>query len=180
MFITERLVFNELKAEDGTELFPIWSDWDVVKYTYVGRIETMEDCMKRIGNLLGSWKNPRDIGPYVIKNDGKVIGMAGGMHRSEALGEYELYYHFGKENWGKGYAKETARELLRQAFSMETTQRVAAEVVTINDASWMLLEKIGMQREGRLRRKFYNGVEFHDLYVYAMLRDEWEKRLNNG
>jgi [ribosomal protein S5]-alanine N-acetyltransferase len=170
---TKRLELGPLQETDAVELFPIWNDWDVAKYTYLGRLISLDDCKKKVENILTIWRNPKDIGPYVVRCNSKIIGFIGGVHKSDVLGEFAVFYHFGKVYWGQGYATEAAAELLHQAFAEENTQRVSATAVTINPSSIRVLEKLGMTREGCLRRSFYNGEDFRDLYVYSILRDEY-------
>lgn len=171
----ERLEFKELSMNYTEKLFEIWKNDDVVKYTYVGKITTIDDCNQRITNILTKWKNPKDIGPYVVFYESEVIGFAGGVHKSDVFGEYELFYHFDKKFWGKGFATETAKRLLEETFSIPTVQRVSAEAVVENQSSWRVLEKVGMKREGCLRRKFFDGKEYYDLYVYSILKNEYIK-----
>lgn len=82
------------------------------------------------------------------------------------------------ENYQKqGFGCEAAREVIRWAFT-EGIHRIYAETAPGNIASWKTMEKLGMQREARLRQ----NVSFHsdengkpiywDTYVYAMLESD--------
>jgi ribosomal-protein-alanine N-acetyltransferase len=62
-----------------------------------------------------------------------------------------------------------------RVFSMPLVHRVSAEVVAENAASVRVLEKSGMKREGRLRGKFFKDGIYRDLYVYSILRNEWQQ-----
>ncbi|MEZ4411048.1 MAG: GNAT family protein [Polyangiales bacterium] len=54
--------------------------------------------------------------------------------------------------------------------------RVHAFVRDDNARSSRLLERCGFTREGRLRRYRVCRGEARDFDVYALLRDEWERR----
>ena len=53
----------------------------------------------------------------------------------------------------------------------------------LNTASWRLLERLGMRREGYLMQNivFHRDEEgqplWQDTYAYAMLAEEWEGRV---
>jgi RimJ/RimL family protein N-acetyltransferase len=42
-----------------------------------------------------------------------------------------------------------------------------------NIASWTLLERLGMRREGHLRRSLWFKGQWVDEYLYGMLAEEW-------
>ena len=51
---------------------------------------------------------------------------------------------------GNGYATEAARALVNDAFTNNNAHRVIARCNVLNTASWKLLERLGMRREGHL------------------------------
>jgi [ribosomal protein S5]-alanine N-acetyltransferase len=85
-------------------------------------------------------------------------------HRRGSLG-----YWLGVDHWGKGYATEAARAVLRYGFSELGLHRIEAGHYPRNPASGRVLEKIGMRREGVLRGHLLKGDTFEDDVVYAIL-----------
>jgi ribosomal-protein-alanine N-acetyltransferase len=83
----------------------------------------------------------------------------------------ELGYWIGKDFWGHGYATEAARAIVQYALDDMTLERVYAKHFARNPQSGRVLEKIGMQREGVMRRHFRKWGEFQDCVVYGILRD---------
>lgn len=77
---------------------------------------------------------------------------------------------------GRGYATEAARVLLAYAFNKRGLRRVTSDCDARNAASLRLMERLGMRREGHLRQSRLTGDEWHDEYLYALLRDEWLAR----
>lgn len=61
---------------------------------------------------------------------------------------------------------------MRWAFAAFDLNRVYAESFARNRASCRVLEKLGMEREGRLRRHFEKWGEFVDVEVYGLPRAE--------
>lgn len=73
-----------------------------------------------------------------------------------------------------GIAAEAARALLMIGFSEMKLHRMFATCLPQNPASVRVLEKIGMRKEcSQLKALNIHGV-WHDCFMYAVLREEWE------
>lgn len=173
---TDRLILQPLKPDHADGLLPIWSDADVIRFTYMRPVKDLTSCVQNVVAMMDVSLKRDDAGPYAITLGGAVIGMAGAVRMSKESGEHELYYHLGRPWWGKGFATEAASAVVDEVFSMPLVHRVSAEVVAENIASIRVLEKAGMMREGRLRGKFFKDGIHRDLYVYSILRNEWQQR----
>ena len=106
------------------------------------------------------------------KTDGIYIGnIYLGRREFQSL---ELGYVLAREYWGKGYAREGCQALIGEAFR-QGTHRIYAECDPRNEASWRLLERLGMAREAHLRQNVYFWTDeqgfpqWKDTYVYALL-----------
>lgn len=106
-----------------------------------------------------------------LADEEALIG-AVGLHPEPDHERARLGYWIGRPYWGRGYATEAARAAVNWAFGAFELQRVYAESFRRNRASCRVLEKLGMKREGRLRRHFKKWGEFVDLEIYGLLRDE--------
>ena len=74
---------------------------------------------------------------------------------------------------GRGLATEALTLLLDHLFGSMAVHRVQAEVDPRNHRSWVLLERLGMRREGHQRQSTWFKGEWADEYLYAVLRQEW-------
>jgi RimJ/RimL family protein N-acetyltransferase len=101
-------------------------------------------------------------------------GLAGaiGLAIEHAHGRAELGYWVGRPFWGRGYATEAAHALVAHGFGALGLRRVTASVFAHNARSARVLEKLGMRREGLLRRHFWKWGEFVDAVVYGLLAEE--------
>jgi len=82
-------------------------------------------------------------------------------------------YLIARAHWNQGYASEAVRSLIAWATSVPTMWRVWAVCDVENVASARVLEKVGMQREGLLRRfvTHPNASDApRDCYAYSMVR----------
>jgi RimJ/RimL family protein N-acetyltransferase len=78
---------------------------------------------------------------------------------------------------GHGYATEAVRALLGVCFEQLGMHRVVALCFADNEASWRLMERVGMRREGHmLRDSLHRSGVWMDGLTYAMLAEEWNAR----
>jgi RimJ/RimL family protein N-acetyltransferase len=75
---------------------------------------------------------------------------------------------------GHGYATEAVRELVRICFDELGLRRVTAICFADNEASWRLMERLGMRRElHAVADALHRSGEWLDTFGYAMLQHEW-------
>ncbi|MBB2946580.1 RimJ/RimL family protein N-acetyltransferase [Actinoplanes lutulentus] len=91
----------------------------------------------------------------------------------------ELGWVLDPDHAGHGYATEAVRELLRLCFEDLGLRRVTAVCFADNEASWRLMERVGMRREFHtVRDSLHRSGEWLDCLGYALLADEW--RISRG
>ena len=82
-------------------------------------------------------------------------------------------YELASPQWGQGYASEAARAMVRFGFEDLGLHRIWAECIADNRRSIRVLEKAGLQLEGRLRDKVYFKGRWWDTLLFAILEDAW-------
>lgn len=110
-----------------------------------------------------------------LRERDELIG-AIALRLEEAHDRAEMGYWIGVPYWGQGFATEAAAALLDYGFRDLALNRIYACRMTRNPASGRVLEKIGLQHEGRLRRHVRKWDSYEDLEVYGILRSEWAER----
>jgi RimJ/RimL family protein N-acetyltransferase len=85
-----------------------------------------------------------------------------------------LSYWIGAPYWGNGYCTEATRMAVRYGFEVLDLNRIYAWHLPDNPASGRVLEKLGMQLEGRQRQHRIKNGEFTDLILYGVLREDWD------
>jgi RimJ/RimL family protein N-acetyltransferase len=120
----------------------------------------------------------------VIERDAEVIGdlmvavedawaQAEVEDRAKAL-QAEIGWVLHPDQCGHGLATEAVFELLRICFEELGLRRVTANCFGANEASWRLMERVGMRRElHAVRDSLHRSGEWHDTIGYAMLIEEW-------
>jgi RimJ/RimL family protein N-acetyltransferase len=123
----------------------------------------------------------------VIELDGEVIGdlmlkiedaWAQAEVAEQARGvQAELGWCLDPQHAGRGYATEAVAALIRLCFEDLGLRRVTANCFADNEASWRLMERLGMRREiHTLRESLHRSGEWLDGMGYALLADEWRDR----
>jgi len=112
----------------------------------------------------------------ISKADNKLIGMTGLLNISTVHGNAQMYITIGeKEYWGKGLASEIIQALLEYAFTEVNLNKVYLYTIPANDRGRKVYEKNGFKNEGVLKQHYFCVGAYQDLYVHAVMRDDWKK-----
>lgn len=169
---TKRLLIRGFKEDDWKDLYDYLSDEEVLRF------EPYKPLTEEEARQTAKHRESDRRYLAVCLEDGKVIG-----NLYFAAGEFdswELGYVFNRNYWGRGYALESAREMMRYAFETLRVRRIVGMCDPANPGSWKLLEKLGMRREAfRLKNVFFFRDEndqpiWKDTYEYAILSTEYE------
>ncbi len=81
----------------------------------------------------------------------------------------EVWFKIHPQHWNKGYATEALKQLLEFGFKQQKLHRIEAGCAVDNLGSIKVLEKAGMQREGRKRQLLPLKSGWSDNFEYARL-----------
>ncbi|MEN8904807.1 MAG: GNAT family N-acetyltransferase [Clostridiales bacterium] len=111
-----------------------------------------------------------------LKSEKKVIGHIYFQQlEPRELMTWEIGYIFNPNYHRLGYATESSKELILYGFNNLNIHRIIGRCNPKNKASWKVLEKLGMKREGRFRENIFfkkdknNQPIWTDTYEYAIL-----------
>lgn len=143
MIHTERLTFREFLLSDAPALHELNSDPEVMRYTGDKAFQTEQAAEAFIENYSDYDKN--GFGRWaVIRNEDQVfIGWCG--LKLNELNLVDLGFRFLRHEWGKGYATESSRAVLKYGFETFDLSEIIGRAAKSNPASIHVLEKIGMQ-----------------------------------
>jgi RimJ/RimL family protein N-acetyltransferase len=170
MIETERLIIRNFKLTDKNDLCEYMIQRVDKKFENYPDF-TMEKAEKEI-----EFRSQSDeFFAIELKSTGKVIGnIYLGKRDFEAK---ELGYVLNENYHQTGYGSEAALAAIKYEFA-NGTRRIYAEASPENEASWRLMEKIGLQREARLRKNVsfhndkYGNPIYWDTYIYAALKTD--------
>ncbi len=172
---TQRLVLVPLTQADIPEVHRFHSNPLVARYNTIGipqHIKMTEALLHPV--IAELQKEQPDFYGWTIrqKPDNTFIGEAGMSVMNNRFQSAEIHYHIEPELWGKGYATEVAKELIRFAFEELKLHRVQAGAATENIGSHKVMEKAGMTREGLKRKVLPIRGDWYDNYMYAILESD--------
>lgn len=76
---------------------------------------------------------------------------------------------------GRGLGLGCARVLVDHLFTSTPAHKVIARAGVGNKPVLQCIRAVGAQLEGRLRGHLCSGKDRHDLELYGLLREEWER-----
>ncbi len=114
---------------------------------------------------------------FALRNpEGTLIGVIGAddldvgtTHRAN------VGYWLAKPYWGRGLMTAALQRYVQYAFGHLGLARLTAEVFPWNEASARVLEKVGFQQEGRLRKHREKEGALVDVFYYGLLREDAAK-----
>lgn len=109
-----------------------------------------------------------------LRTDDSIVGTVTLFHLDLEQGRAEIGYALARSQWGKGYMHEALQRLLEYAFEALQLRRIEADVDPRNAGSIKTLERLGFQREGFLRERWYVDGEIQDAFFYGLLRRDWK------
>lgn len=104
------------------------------------------------------------------------VGVISLMNISEANASADLSVIVGDaKHRDRGLGTEAIRVILRYAFEDSGLNRVGLSVFEFNGAAISAYEKLGFEREGRLRQAVRRESGFHDAILMSILAHEWRE-----
>jgi [ribosomal protein S5]-alanine N-acetyltransferase len=176
---TPRLLLREFRDDDWRPVLAYQSDPRYLRYyAWTGRSEA------EVREFVRGFVEQQQWAPrtryqlaIVLPEEGKFIGNVGIRIRDPRSQEADIGYELGPDYWGNGYATEAAREIVRFGFEQLALHRISSWCVEDNAASARVLQKVGMQLEGRLREKESYKGRWRNHLLYAILEPEWRRDL---
>lgn len=167
---TDRLILRRYEEHDLNDLYEYLSNSKVVEFEPYKPM-TMDEVKENL-----KWRISTDEMIAVeLKENHKMIGNVYlGKRDFDSL---EIGFVFHEDYWKKGYAKESCKKLIEQAFE-NGIHRIFAECDPNNQNSWKLLESMGFMREGHLRKNVYFFKDeagqpiWKDTFLYSLLNEK--------
>jgi RimJ/RimL family protein N-acetyltransferase len=172
---SKRLILRKFNSDDWQDLYEYLSKEEVVKYEPYSTF-SQEDCKKEATDR----SDNNAFWAVCLKENNKMIGNVyfQGQEPKEFM-SWEIGYVFNPAYYGKGYATEACRRMFQYAFEELGAHRISARCNPENTASWKLMERLSMRREGYYKKRAFfkrnsdGKPKWHDAFEYAILEEEW-------
>lgn len=174
--VTERLRLRTWDDEDLDEFIRQTNTEPVMRW--LGGVWSREKHEAGFGRIQGY---QRDHGHtfWLVerKSDGALLGFCGlkrvNSDGSPFPGDFEVGWRLRENAWGKGYAKEAAIKSIDLAFDRFGAPHVVALTIPPNEASWGLMERLGMTRRADLDFESSEVPPGMKVVVYVVDAADW-------
>lgn len=167
------VVFREYRPDDLDALVDYWTPavrrW-LSGISGPGDRHSVEEALNRA--LAAPHEEPRRRLDLVAEVEGRFIGTGRVSVRDPHNASGDIGYALHEDVWGRGYGTQVARALIDLGFTQLSLHRVWATVHPDNIASIRVLEKAGMNYEGRLRDDRRMPEGWCDSLLYAVVRSD--------
>jgi ribosomal-protein-alanine N-acetyltransferase len=177
---TARLNLREFTPKDVDAFAACAADADARRFHE--ERDVVEEAAELV-DLFVAWQQSEPRLHYqmavVLKASGQFIGTCGLRQRPQVSygdgspNEGDIGYNIHFDHRRQGYATEACRAMLRFGFENLSLRRVWTFCLAENEASWRVMERIGMRREGVLRDNVWLRGRSWDVALYAILHEEW-------
>ena len=167
---TERLLLRRLSVSDAPDLHDMLAHPELARFTVRKPLQRVADAVDLLRGVGLDYATRRAIRWGVCKRgEDKLVATVGlhewdRYHRHIAIG-----FDVRHSNWGEGIGTEMVTAVCAYAFDHLGVQRIEAHVMKGNRSSQRLLESIGFECEGTLRRRMYKDGGQHDVMLFSLI-----------
>lgn len=169
----QRIALSLAALEDVDFIVDIKTN--VSLWSYEDSISSDKDAVRKkvVERINGDWYKQ-----FIIKLDNLEKTPIGELHIHRYVkerGSWEIGYCIFPEYRGQGYCVEAAKLALKYAFEDWNAHKVVAMCNEYNIASYKVMEKLGMVREGIFREELPWQGKWVDQLFYCILDSEYQK-----
>jgi len=167
---TERLTLSLMTLNDLSNFSLLQSDVELMKY--IGPVLSEDDVKAKFLDRIKPFNN--EEGHWITLNihdkvSNDFVGSIGFKLDSIIEQRFEIGYLVLKEFGGKGYVTEASHAIIEFLQNKVIVKKIVAHCTTVNIASWKVMEKIGLQREGELKSDIFVNDVWYDSYAYGLV-----------
>lgn len=166
---TQRLTLRPHRFSDIEAVLERTSDPAFARFVPLPQPYTRDHAEQFIATAI---LRPWDFHPtFAVEYEGAAIGDVN-LRVDQATRTASIGYGIDSRYWNSGFTTEAAGAVIDWAFRELGLVRIEATADSENLGSWRVMEKLGMQREGLLRRHRVLRGEHRDTVIYAILAEE--------
>jgi len=177
---TAHLRLRAYRADDVEPMFALYSDPRVMRYWSFPPWVEIAQARIYINRCLAGMDSG-EIFPWAIadRDSDRLIGALTlfSLHADQLRAE--IGYSLSPDFQGRGLATEALQSGLAYAFDELGLVRVEADIDPRNEPSCRLLERIGFEREGLLRKRWRVNDEVCDSAFYGLLVEDFIRAEEN-
>jgi ribosomal-protein-serine acetyltransferase len=141
---------------------------------WVDNMQAVENAENYISNCERQAEEKTDFA-YAIMFEKNMVGRIGMHHINQQNKIGEIGYWLADGWQGRGIVTKCCTALINHGFNDLGLNRIEIKCATGNKKSRTIAEKLNFKQEGILREAEWLNGKFIDLYLYSILKEEWEK-----
>ena len=178
LLTTERLVLRDHRSDDLPSHHALLSDLEAMVYLQDIATHSMAESEKNLRTAMAGIGRPNRKYYFLrIENrwTGEHIGETGyTVSEWTPAGKFvDVGYFLRPCCWGRGYAAEALREIVRFAFEEDEVFRLSCGCNKENTASERVMQKAGLIWEYERKQCVWHDGHASDRVGYRLLREEW-------
>jgi RimJ/RimL family protein N-acetyltransferase/uncharacterized glyoxalase superfamily protein PhnB len=172
---TERLILRPVSQEDLPAFFAILSDPVAMRFMPTRPHRSIEETKAWMAaEMSGEGAHYWAICPQDAE---QAIGYVNFLGETRFPG---MGYVIHRNYWGRGYATEACRTVLKYGFERLGYDRIELWIDETNAASLRVAQKLGFKPKGRIPQKYGHETVHHFMLIYGMLAGEWQPDAKAG
>lgn len=172
---TKRLRLRQLTMEDAADIFKIYSDPQVMRYSLEQPYATITSARILIRFFMDEYQR-RTLIWWGMEHhrDQRIIGSLGLWNLNRQHLTAELGFDTASAYWRKGYTFEAAQVVMHYGFERLQLRRIYAKTLLENEPSMSLLEKAGFVRKGELEPHSPLNEKKVPVSCYELNREDFD------
>lgn len=170
----EKVRLREFRESDLVGSLRVVGDDRVTRWLSFDSLTAEQQSVRLTQAISRAASDPRTeyyLAVTTFVDDAELVGFARlGLSGVRAA---KLGYAIAADQWGRGYATDAARTILRFGFEDLGLHRVTAAIGPDNLASIAVVKRLGFRREGRLRDHVFTNGSWRDSELYSLLASEF-------
>lgn len=168
-----RVGLRQPVAADVPDLFAIFGDAETLRYWSHGPLADLAAARAYYDGIVAGLER-RDLFQWAVTvpADDRLIGTVTLVDWDRANRRAEIGFILHPSHWGRGLASDAVQTVLGWAFGPMGLHRVEADVEPPNTASLNLLERLGFEREGYFRDRWWTRERWTDSIMLGLLADD--------
>ncbi|RPF50606.1 GNAT family N-acetyltransferase [Aquisalibacillus elongatus] len=168
---TDRTLLRPIDHHDAEDMFEYASKHEVADQVTWPVHQTIEDTHQFIDIVLDRYQYGK-VAPWGIyhKQDKKIIGTADFVWWNSDHSVAEIGYVLSPEYWGQGIVPEVVKTIVDFGFNEMNLVRIQAKCFDHNPNSERVMQKVGMEYEGLMKKRYYVKGEYKTIKIYAIVK----------
>lgn len=170
MLKSERVTLRPILKEDLSLINKWKNDYEVFKFLGGGFMPiSIDQQSKWMDSMIDNTGNNKRFS--IVNEDSKCIGIIGLYNINWINRNCEFGIYIGeKDQWGKGYAKESMIQIIDFAFNVLNLRKIKLDVVKDNQSAIKMYSKLGFKIIGEYKQERFIENEYKDVVIMELLK----------